>query len=214
MALDQEEEDADADTTAFVVVQTMFKEDDQEYVAPKSDVVAEKAEIERHQQVYLSGEIEGNLVFRIPNSRSLTSYSGSKMSKIVPKCKILCDGDPISSRASEGTDPDWLFSGKLSVKCFRRDNLEVKISVESEGNFLGQFVIPLAHFLKSPENWLLNGYYDLVERKEKLGKGEKTSTLGLIYIQMKWSPAGYPDAKSFPPYITDFEKNKGQVLPS
>lgn len=192
----------------------MFKDDSKDYVPPKDDAFPEKADIQQQLADYLDSPIDGHLVFRIPNARSLTSFSGSKMSKLLPKIKLQCNADPLSSKPVEGVDPDWNFTGRLEVKAKKKDNLEVKLVVESEGNFLGQIVLPFANFLKTPESWLLNGYYDLVERKEKLAKGEKTASLGLVYIQMKWSPAEYPDTKSYPPYLTDFSKNKGQIVSS
>ena len=188
-------------------MQVMYKNDTADFVDAKktdSDSIVNKNEILKVQADYLKADVKGRLVFRIPNGRTLTTFSGSNKSKMIPKVIINCKGNEMSSKPVEGTNPDWGFTGNMDLSLDRKDEFDVTISVYSETNFLGHLEIPFWSFAKQPETWLFNGYYDIHEKKEKLNKGEKTSSLGLIYLQMKWSPEDYPATKTYPPFVTDF----------
>lgn len=198
-------------STAYVILKAMFKPDASDYTeGPKEDEskLINQAEIDGAQNAYLSQEIQGALMFRIPNARNLTSFSGSKNSKNTPKVIVSCGESNAASKAVEGTSPDWGFEGSISIQAKRKTDMDVNIQIETEGKFVGKYTIPLADFTKAPNSWLLNGYYDLTEKNENLQKGQKKVSLGRVYIQMKWVPDGYEGAKTYPCYIMDFEKNK------
>lgn len=195
------------DSKAYVVMQVMYKNEEADFVDAKGatdDSIIDKKDISTVQSAYLGDEVKGRLVFRIPNARTLTSFSGSSKSKLVPRVVVSCNGSETESEAIEGTDPNWDFTGKLKVSAKRKDEFDVTISVYTQNNFLGHMVIPFWKLVKQPESWLFNGYYDIYERRDKLSKGENTTSLGLIYVQMKWSPEDYPLTKTFPPYVTKF----------
>lgn len=206
MKITRELED-DQDSKAYVVMQIMYKSENADFIDAKKaddDSIIDKKEIVKAQTAYSESRVKGRLVFRIPNGRTLTSFSGSSKSKMVPRVTLACNGNETKSIVAEGTDPKWNFTGNLIVDASRKDEFNVTIAVHTEANFLGHIVIPFWKLAKQPEAWLLNGYYDLYEREDKLAKGEKTTSLGLIYVQMKWSPEDFPTTKVYPPYITDF----------
>ena len=141
----------------------------------------------------------------MPNARNLTSFSGSKKSKMEPRVRLVCGASESSSKPVEGTNPDWNYTGSLTIDFKKKDNPSLLVVVETEGKFLGQFEANLIGLTKNPQVWKYNGYYDLTEKTENLQKGQTKQSLGRVYIQMKWVPADENKGDQFPAYISDFK---------
>lgn len=206
LEINRELED-DEDKKAFVVMQVMFKNDSADFIDTKKtddEKLVDKKDIQSVQTKYMTNTVSGKLVFCIPNGRTLTTFSGSSKSKMNPRIKVSCNSLEVESKPSEGTDPSWDFKGELNIESKQSDELDVTISVHSDKKFLGHMVIPFWKLCKHPETWIYNDYYDIYEQKDKLSKGEKSGSLGLIYVQMKWSPEGNPSTSTYPTFVTNF----------